>query len=245
VNSFSDRCYELLGVRPGVSVQELKAAYRDLAKVWHPDRFAHDPRLQQKAQEKLKEINDAYEQLISEKTPGRRVPPTTGKQGRPASKNFHSSAGKVKSKLLTWFVVPAIIFSSVFLFTIRFVQIQRNRDAQLAAEEYQSAEVSDPEAVNEKQISNSTNERASASQDPKSELPPIPTTTVIIDSTTGLLAGEGCPTRIKMTYRTGDEPRAYCSSHLPSPQKESRLKQLSKKTSPEESDPSEKAHPER
>lgn len=245
MNSFSDRCYELLGVRPGVSVQELKSAYRDLAKVWHPDRFAHDPRLQQKAQEKLKEINDAYEQLISEKTPGRRVPPTTAKQRRPASQNFHSPAVKVKSKLLIWFVVPAIIFSSVFLFTTRFFQIQRNREAQLAIEEYQSGEVSDPQNVNEKQVSNSTNESASASQGPKSELQPIPTTTVIIDSTTGLLAREGCPTTIKMTYRTGDEPRSYCSAHLPSPQKESRLKQLSKKTSPDESDYPEKSHPER
>jgi hypothetical protein len=60
-------CYEVLGVSEGASAQELKVAYRDLAKVWHPDRFAHDPRLQQKAQEKLKEINEAYEQLTSGK----------------------------------------------------------------------------------------------------------------------------------------------------------------------------------
>ena len=48
-----NECYVLLGVAPTASAQELKAAYRDLAKVWHPDRFSHDPRLQQKAQEKL------------------------------------------------------------------------------------------------------------------------------------------------------------------------------------------------
>ena len=60
-----DRAYDVLGVKPGVSDRELKAAHRDLAKVWHPDRFVHDQRLQQKAQEKLKEINEAYEQLIS------------------------------------------------------------------------------------------------------------------------------------------------------------------------------------
>jgi curved DNA-binding protein CbpA len=64
-----DKAYELLGVKPGVSNRELKAAHRDLAKVWHPDRFLHDPRLQEKAQEKLKEINEAYELLISGKTP--------------------------------------------------------------------------------------------------------------------------------------------------------------------------------
>jgi hypothetical protein len=60
-----ERCLEVLGLSPGASAQELKAAYRDMAKVWHPDRFAHDPRLQRKAQEKLKEINDAYQQLLA------------------------------------------------------------------------------------------------------------------------------------------------------------------------------------
>ena len=37
-----------------------------MAKVWHPDRFGHDERLQKKAQEKLKEINEAYEAQIGQ-----------------------------------------------------------------------------------------------------------------------------------------------------------------------------------
>lgn len=73
MNDELDRCYKLLGVAPGASGQELKEAYRDLAKVWHPDRFSHDPRLQQKAQEKLKEINEAYARLSSVST-NRRPP---------------------------------------------------------------------------------------------------------------------------------------------------------------------------
>jgi hypothetical protein len=60
-----ERCLETLGLEPRASTHDIKAAYRDLAKVWHPDRFAHDPRLQQKAQEKLKEINDAYRRLLN------------------------------------------------------------------------------------------------------------------------------------------------------------------------------------
>lgn len=58
-----DKYFEILGLRPGASQKEIKAAYRDLAKVWHPDRFSSDPRLQAKAQEKLKEIIEAYEYL--------------------------------------------------------------------------------------------------------------------------------------------------------------------------------------
>jgi hypothetical protein len=61
----SDRWYAILEIRPGVSRNDLRQAYRDLVKVWHPDRFAQDPRLQHRAQEKLKEINQAYEILMS------------------------------------------------------------------------------------------------------------------------------------------------------------------------------------
>jgi hypothetical protein len=60
-----EQYYGVLGLKPGASEQEVKNAYRDLAKVWHPDRFAHDARLQQKAQEKLKEINEAFEAINS------------------------------------------------------------------------------------------------------------------------------------------------------------------------------------
>lgn len=58
-----DECHKILGLEPGASPDEVKQAYRDLAKVWHPDRFQNDARLQQKAQERFKEINQAYERL--------------------------------------------------------------------------------------------------------------------------------------------------------------------------------------
>jgi len=44
---------------------QLKQAYRDLVQVWHPDRHAHHERLRNKAEEKMKEINQAYEALQS------------------------------------------------------------------------------------------------------------------------------------------------------------------------------------
>ena len=58
-------CYRLFDVEPGVPLEEVKRAYRELVRVWHPDRFAHDPALQQRAQEKLKQINLAYEQICN------------------------------------------------------------------------------------------------------------------------------------------------------------------------------------
>jgi DnaJ domain len=40
--------------------EEVRAAYRELVKVWHPDRFANDPGLRTKADRRLQEINRAY-----------------------------------------------------------------------------------------------------------------------------------------------------------------------------------------
>jgi DnaJ-class molecular chaperone len=57
------KCYEILELRPGYVEDDLKQAYKDLVQVWHPDRFAHNPRLREKAEDKLKQINTAYEVL--------------------------------------------------------------------------------------------------------------------------------------------------------------------------------------
>ena len=59
------RWFEILGLKPGASQEEVTQAYRDLANVWHPDRFVGNPRLQKKAEEKIKEINAAYETIKS------------------------------------------------------------------------------------------------------------------------------------------------------------------------------------
>jgi hypothetical protein len=64
-NEKSLRYFEILGIRPGVSDEELKQVYRDLVNVWHPDRFVGNPRLQKKAEENIKEINAAYEYIKS------------------------------------------------------------------------------------------------------------------------------------------------------------------------------------
>ena len=57
------RCYRALELELGASREQVKQAWRELVKVWHPDRFPNDARLQRKALERLKEINCAYEVL--------------------------------------------------------------------------------------------------------------------------------------------------------------------------------------
>ena len=58
-----DDCYRLLDLDPRATEEEIRRAYRDLTKVWHPDRFGHDAALRRKAEEKLKAINEAYETI--------------------------------------------------------------------------------------------------------------------------------------------------------------------------------------
>lgn len=54
--------YEVLGVKQGASQEEIKSAYRKLVKQYHPDQYGDNP-LKNLAQEKLTEINKAYDML--------------------------------------------------------------------------------------------------------------------------------------------------------------------------------------
>ncbi|MEH2239613.1 J domain-containing protein [Nostoc sp.] len=60
-----NHAYEILGLEPGASSAQVKRAYRQLVKIWHPDRFL-DQKQKQEAEEKIKLINAAYNQLKSE-----------------------------------------------------------------------------------------------------------------------------------------------------------------------------------
>jgi DnaJ-class molecular chaperone len=55
------RSFEILELEPGATLNDARQAYKDIANVWHPDRFAANPRLKHKAEQKLKEVNVAYE----------------------------------------------------------------------------------------------------------------------------------------------------------------------------------------
>ncbi len=63
-------CYHLLELDPRASAEDVKRAYRDLTKVWHPDRFGDDAALRRKAEEKLKAINEAYETIRASRRDG-------------------------------------------------------------------------------------------------------------------------------------------------------------------------------
>ena len=59
------RCFEILELNSAASITEVKQSYKDLVNIWHPDRFSNNPRLKQRAEKKLKEINRAYETAVT------------------------------------------------------------------------------------------------------------------------------------------------------------------------------------
>ena len=54
--------YEVLGVNKNASMDEIKAAYKELVKKYHPDKYQNNP-LSSLAEEKMQEINEAYDTL--------------------------------------------------------------------------------------------------------------------------------------------------------------------------------------
>ena len=55
--------YEVLGIQATATDDEVKAAYRELAKKYHPDNYANNP-LSDLAEEKMQEINEAYDAIV-------------------------------------------------------------------------------------------------------------------------------------------------------------------------------------
>ena len=55
--------YEVLGIQPTATDDEVKTAYRNMARKYHPDNYTDNP-LADLAQEKMQEINEAYDTIV-------------------------------------------------------------------------------------------------------------------------------------------------------------------------------------
>ncbi len=78
--------YSTLGIRPDATDEEVKQAYRELARKYHPDRY-RDSDLADLASEKMKEINAAYEQIQKMRASGAE---TSGFSGTGSGSSYHS-----------------------------------------------------------------------------------------------------------------------------------------------------------
>lgn len=61
--------YEVLGVSPNASNDEVKKAYRELSRKYHPDSYVNNP-LAELAEEKFKQVQEAYDQIMKQRENG-------------------------------------------------------------------------------------------------------------------------------------------------------------------------------
>jgi curved DNA-binding protein CbpA len=240
MNDALTECYDLLGLRPGASPEELKVAYRDLAKVWHPDRFVHDPRLQEKAQEKLKAINEAYDQVRSGKAKRHTQPAASSNRRPPTPEHFNQDAKTAAQtrhvavvSRIRWQLIlaPALICGVAFFVTYRSLLRPTQQEGQSEVRAIQSQAPPNPESqqpgsrdntspnevlhIPDRTKSNSQREEsvsAPASQASSAPLRPALTVTVVIDPYTGLIARPDCPLKSRMSYASGNEPHQLCNA---------------------------------
>ncbi len=111
--------YKVLGVSPNASEEEIKKAYRDLARKYHPDNY-HDNPLADLAQEKMKEINEAYD-AITRNGAGK----SSGTGG--AGQSGYSYAGAGRSELAA---VRQAINSGNIAYAEELLNASQNRNAE-------------------------------------------------------------------------------------------------------------------
>ncbi|MDY3015130.1 MAG: J domain-containing protein [Evtepia sp.] len=93
--------YAVLGVSPSASDDEVKRAYRELVKKYHPDNYANNP-LSDLAEAKMKEVNEAYDAIVKMRTQG-------GYQQSAGSGGYQSGGGYAGGQSGGRYVDPVFI----------------------------------------------------------------------------------------------------------------------------------------
>lgn len=105
---------DALGLEPGASAEEIRQAFRDLAQVWHPDRFTHDQRLHRIAEERLKGITEAYNRLRSVRT-------NEGKSSRAEKVPVRKAGSSADTRGYAWVTAAGLIFLPRWLLVLGVV----------------------------------------------------------------------------------------------------------------------------
>lgn len=63
-----DSAYKILEIDRNATVEEIKSAYREMAKKYHPDKLQHmDEAYRKGTEEKFRKVQEAYEQIRKER----------------------------------------------------------------------------------------------------------------------------------------------------------------------------------
>lgn len=97
--------YKVLGVSPTATDDEIKAAYRELAKKYHPDNYSGSP-IADLAGEKMKEINEAYDTVVAQRKQQKNggyagyTAPNTGYAGQSYGNSYSSGFNDVRNLIM-------------------------------------------------------------------------------------------------------------------------------------------------
>lgn len=148
--------YEVLGINEGASEEEIKKAYRELVKKYHPDQYQDNP-LSALAEEKLREANEAYESLVKSgrSSSGYRSRGRTAKNNyEPQSEYFkqvrdHINRGQIElaeemlgsssDRTAEWFYLRGMIFMKKGWYDEAYNNIQTAVNMNPANAEYRNA----------------------------------------------------------------------------------------------------------
>ena len=100
------KCLSLLELENAVDENRLHLAYRRQVKIWHPDQFAHQPEIHARAEEHLKQINQAYfilKNLIQHQPKPRTGDNEDAHQAPKAEEKTFQTDFKAFEKLKQWF----------------------------------------------------------------------------------------------------------------------------------------------
>ena len=89
------KAIEIFELNVDATQEDIRNAYKDLVKIWHPDRFINDAHLLKRAESKLSEINEAYKVITSHIQDGKIVFNSEKYQ----SNNIKKTSQKIEKKL--------------------------------------------------------------------------------------------------------------------------------------------------
>lgn len=93
-----------LGLDEDASMEDIKTAYKETVQILHPDRFANNKKLQDRATEQFKNLQDAYEFLTKGKTSRgsssrRQTSSASGAHSRASTSCAYTEADELRARL--------------------------------------------------------------------------------------------------------------------------------------------------
>ena len=104
--------YAVLGISSNASDEEVKVAYRNLAKKYHPDNYASAPDVADLAAEKMSQVNEAYDAIVTARRNGTPVGGASSASGTSANTSGNNNYGSFSGTQHTDFADVRNLFSA-------------------------------------------------------------------------------------------------------------------------------------